>query len=96
MAFKPAKYRSEIKILADILKVIQRERKAKPTRILYKANLSYERLNKYLEKLKTARLILEEEDESGSKYYVLTQEGERFLREYEKFEKFAEAFGFLL
>ena len=96
MTFRPARYRSEMKILADILKVVEREGKAKPTRILYKANLSYERLNRYLEMLKAARLILEEEDEARSRYYTLTREGEAFLREYEKFERFAEAFGFLL
>ncbi|HID16792.1 TPA: hypothetical protein EYP26_00700 [Candidatus Bathyarchaeota archaeon] len=96
MGLKPAKYRSEIKILADILKVIKREARAKPTRILYKANLSYDRLNKYLERLKSAGLIQELENKSKSKYYILTQKGEEFLNEYRKFERFAEAFGFIL
>ena len=96
MTFRSARYRSEMKILADILRVVEEEGKAKPTRILYKANLSYERLNRYLERLKAAGLILEGEDEARSRYYVITREGEAFLREYEKFERFAEAFGFLL
>ncbi len=94
MSFKPAKYRSEIKILADILRVIRREREAKPTRILYKANLSYDRLIKYLEKLRSMGLI--DELEGRSKSYVLTHKGFEFLTEFEKFEKFAEAFGFIL
>lgn len=73
MELKPAKYRSEIKILADILRVIRREVRAKPTRIPYKANLSYDRLNKYLERLKSAGLIQELENEFKSSILCLNQ-----------------------
>lgn len=91
---KSTKYRSELKIFADILKVIQKHREVRPTKILYKANLSHDRLNKYLEKLKSLELI--EEIEIESKSYVLTERGTEFLKEFQKFEKFASAFGFLL
>ncbi|NIO21601.1 MAG: hypothetical protein GTN76_12880 [Candidatus Aenigmarchaeota archaeon] len=94
MSFKPTKYRSELKILVDILNVIRQENEAGPTKILYKANLSYDRLVKYLEKLKSMELIVE--FESKSKSYALTEMGFEFLREFRKFEKFARAFGFIL
>ena len=91
---KPARYRSELKILVDILNVIKKEKESKPTRILYKANLSHDRLNKYLEKLKSIGLI--DEIEIESKTYTLTEKGREFLKEFNKFEKFASAFGFIL
>lgn len=91
---KPARYRSELKILVDILNVIKQEKESKPTRILYKANLSHDRLNKYLEKLKSIGLI--DEIEIESKKYTLTEKGREFLKEFNKFEKFSSAFGFIL
>ncbi len=76
------------------MNVIRQENEAGPTKILYKANLSYDRLVKYLEKLKSMELIVE--FESKSKSYALTEMGFEFLREFRKFEKFARAFGFIL
>ena len=61
LAAKPAaKYRSQFRIYVDIMHVIQRENnEAKPTRILYGANLSHDRLIKYLEELKSLGVIQE-------------------------------------
>jgi predicted transcriptional regulator len=93
-AAKPAaKYRSQFRIYVDIMHVIQRENnEAKPTRILYGANLSHDRLVKYLEELKTLGVI----QESGidEKTYSLTQKGIEFLNDFRKVESFASAFGF--
>jgi predicted transcriptional regulator len=93
-AAKPAaKYRSQFRIYVDIMRVIQRENnEAKPTRILYGANLSHDRLVKYLEELKTLGVI----QESGidEKTYRLTQKGIEFLNNFRKVESFASAFGF--
>ena len=88
-----AKYRSQLRIYVDILRVIQREsNEAKPTRILYGANLSHDRLVKYLEELKTLDVI----QESGTvdKVYSLTQKGIEFLNNFRRVESFASAFGF--
>jgi predicted transcriptional regulator len=92
-AAKPAKYRSQFRIYVDIMRVIQREgNEAKPTRILYGANLSHDRLVKYLEELKGLGVI----QESGfdEKIYGLTQKGIEFLNDFRKVEAFAGAFGF--
>ena len=93
-AVKPvAKYRSQFRIYVDIMKVIQRENnEAKPTRILYGANLSHDRLVKYLEELKMLGVI--QESGSDEKIYGLTQKGVEFLNNFRKVEAFAGAFGF--
>ena len=93
-AIRPAvKYRSQLRIYVDIMRVIQREgNEAKPTRILYGANLSHDRLVKYLEELKTLAVI--QESGTDDKVYSLTQKGIEFLNNFRRVESFASAFGF--
>jgi len=89
MRHKPR--RSKLKILVDILKVMYDEGETKITQILYGANLSYDRLVKYLEELESLGLI-EKKNNHGSRYY-LTKKGRDFLNEFKKIEKFVKAFG---
>ena len=92
---KLPKYRSQMRIYVDIMRVIQREdNRAKPTRILYGANLSHDRLLKYLEELKTLGVI--EEINNEERLYKLTQKGVEFLNEFIGVERFAGAFGFVI
>lgn len=84
--------RSKIHILIDILRLIQRKGKAKPTHILYGANLSHKRLKRYLELLKMNGFI-EQTGDGGHTYYIITQKGYEFLNEFRKVEKMSEAFG---
>jgi len=96
MTQKTPKYRSQMKIYVDIMRVIQREEnRAKPTRILYGANLSYDRLLKHLGELKTLGVI-EEIVESDDRFYKLTQKGIEFLNQFRAVERFATAFGFVI
>ena len=96
MMQKTPKYRSQMKIYVDIMRVIQREEnRAKPTRILYGANLSYDRLLKHLDELKTLGVI-EEIVESDDRFYKLTQKGIEFLNQFRAVERFATAFGFVI
>jgi predicted transcriptional regulator len=94
LATKPAsKYRSQFRIYVDVMHVIQRENnQAKPTRILYGANLSHDRLIKYLEELKSLGVI--QESGTEDKVYSLTQKGIEFMNNFKKVESFASAFGF--
>jgi predicted transcriptional regulator len=88
-----AKYRSQLRIYVDIMRVIQREgNEAKPTRILYGANLSHDRLVKYLDELKTLEVI--QETGTDEKFYSLTQKGIEFMNNFRRVESFASAFGF--
>jgi predicted transcriptional regulator len=92
---KLPKYRSQMRIYVDIMRVIQRENnRAKPTRILYGANLSHDRLLKYLEELKTLGVI--EETDAEERLYKLTQKGVEFLNEFIRIDRFAGAFGFAI
>lgn len=96
MTEKTSKYRSQIRIFADILNAIGKEKgNAKPTHILYGANLSHDRLVKYLTQLKEQCLI-EETGASDKTTYSLTDRGIEFLKEFRKISQFAEAFGFAI
>ena len=85
-----------MKIYVDIMRVIQQEENhAKPTRILYGANLSHDRLLKHLDELKTLGVI-EEVVESDDRFYKLTQKGIEFMNQFRAVERFATAFGFVI
>jgi len=88
-------YRSKMRILADMMRAIQREgdEGAGPTKILYAANLSHDRLTQYIDELVEKELIIEEEPVSNNRTYFLTEKGRDFLREFIRIERFSEAFG---
>ena len=88
-------YRSKMRILADMMRAIQSEGEEGlgPTKILYAANLSHDRLAQYLEELLEKELIKEANPESENRVYFLTEKGREFLREFIRIERFSEAFG---
>lgn len=88
-------YRSKMRILADMMRAIQSEGEegAGPTKILYAANLSHDRLTQYLDELIEKDLIKEVNPESDSRIYLLTEKGREFLKEFIRMERFSEAFG---
>lgn len=88
-------YRSKVRILADMMRAIQSEGEegAGPTKILYAANLSHDRLTQYLDELIEKELIQDVEPEENNRTYGLTEKGREFLREYRKIERFSQAFG---
>ncbi len=88
-------YRSRIRILYDIIENIhylrEEEGRAPPTRVMFFANLSYERFTEYLEELKNRDIV--SEDEYG---LYLTQKGMKFRDELKKTLMSLRAFGFEL
>ncbi|MFW9832744.1 MAG: winged helix-turn-helix domain-containing protein [Candidatus Thorarchaeota archaeon] len=88
-------YRSKMRILADMMRAIQSEGEegAGPTKILYAANLSHDRLTQYLDELIEKELITEKNPENDSRVYFLTEKGREFLIEFVRIERFSEAFG---
>ncbi len=88
-------YRSKMRILADMMRAIQSEGEdgAGPTKILYVANLSHDRLMQYLDELIEKNLIKEANPGIENRLYVLTEKGREFLREFVRVERFSEAFG---
>jgi predicted transcriptional regulator len=86
------RYRSKGRIFSDILRAVKEDGKAKPTHILYKANLSHDRLTKYLALLEESGL-LQRTTEGEKAEYSITSKGEQFLMEFKRMEQFADAFG---
>ena len=89
---KKPRYRSRLSIVVSILEVIA-SGEERPTRIMYGANLSYDRLQKYLSSLVEMGLVKEEYTKSGSRYR-LTPQGYEFLRNARRIVEFMRAFGF--
>jgi predicted transcriptional regulator len=92
---QPQRTRSRIKIYFDILSSVKEEGNAKPTRVLYRSNLSYDRLTRYLDELVTKGLLAEVRSED-SRYYTITEKGSEFLLEVKKAEAFLKGFGLSL
>ena len=85
--------RSKILILRDILRTIQKkDGKAKPTHILYGANLSHDRLKRHLNFLMENGFI-EKNTVKGQTFYFLTKKGYEYLSGFNKMKDFFEAFG---
>ncbi len=59
------------------------------------ANLSHDRLKKYIDDLLSKKLI-EEDKENSHIAYTLTSKGRRFLLEFRKVEELLNAFGFAI
>ncbi len=77
-------------MIISILEAIENEkRKAKPTHVLYKANLSHKLMKRYLRELESKGFIVEDDD----KNIILTERGIKFLSELRKMKRFIESFG---
>jgi predicted transcriptional regulator len=84
-----------MRILVDMMRTIQNEGEngAGPTRILYAANLSHDRLTQYIQELLQKQLVSETQAGENNRTYILTEKGREFLREFARVERFSEAFG---
>lgn len=69
--------RGEVEIMRDVLEVCLRG--ASKTRIVYRANLNFTRLNKYLGMLLSLGYVVEEDVPSRSVVYRTTKAGKIFL-----------------
>ena len=85
--------RTKIHVLIDVLRVIEADSgRAKPTHILYRANLSYKILKDYLNAL-LQKGFIEVEIDKNHTYYKITEKGRKYLNEYRKLEKLSSVFG---
>ena len=88
--------RGKPEIIFDILLSVQESGgKIKPTRLLYKSNLSHARLKLYLESLIKQELLSIGATDSGEsrKFIALTEKGHQFIAEYGKMKELIESFG---
>jgi len=85
--------RTKIEIVHDILKAIQdKGGRIKPTHLLYKSNLSHNKMKEYIEELKKKGMI-EEKINDDNKLYLITDNGIRYINEFRKIREFSETFG---
>ena len=79
-------YRSKARIYSDILNsLLKHGDKSGPTRILYGANLSYDRLMKHLNQLIELGLVQEEKGNNETTY-KFTDKGRNFVLKFSKVE----------
>lgn len=88
------KKRGRLEIVYDIMAAM-RDKKDPivPTHLLYKSNLSHDRLKGYIDELKEKNFIAEVADKKGRKRYSLTTEGFRFLEGFKQLREFTKSFG---
>ena len=85
--------RSKLEIIHDMLQAIQdKNGKIKPTHLLYKSNLSHQKMKQSLEELVTKQMVREEKSKMGV-YIVITDQGLKFLQEFRRMKEFTESFG---
>ena len=77
------KHRSRLRILANILSVINESNGAKKTQIMYQAYLSYKLLVQYLNDMIEVGLI----ECLDGKCYVVTQKGKNYLTKFIEYSK---------
>jgi predicted transcriptional regulator len=76
-----AKYRTKLQIIAEILEIVRGG--AKKTHIMYRANLSYKLLCKYLDEVLACELVEVDSDDS----YAVAPKGLEFLRKFAAYRK---------
>lgn len=85
--------RNKLEIINDILRSIQEKGgRIKPTHLMYKSNLSHQRMKEYIDELKGKGMILEEQKEDRH-FFVLTDKGFGFLANFKKLSEFTETYG---
>ncbi len=76
--------RSQMEIYIDILKAVA-EGKRKPTHIMYRANLSWTRLRKYIDFL-ISQDLLQERITEGASVFALTTKGKDVIGYFKRIE----------
>ena len=85
--------RSRTDIIHDIMMSIQNKNgRIKPTHLMYKANLSYNQMNSYLEELLEKEFI-EKKIEKKSNYLLMTDKGFDFTQKIREMKDFEKTFG---
>jgi len=77
--------RSQFEVCLDILKAVAEGRK-RPTHIMYRANLSWVRLKKYLDFLIAKGLLKKNVSGSGGAVFSLTEKGREVVKYYLEIE----------
>ena len=87
------KKRSESRIIFEILTIIAKEDNCRVSTVLRGANISYSKFKEIEETLLEKKLI--SKNSNGERHrYRITKEGREFLKEWRKFKRLMEMYGF--
>lgn len=75
--------RDSLTILADVLRALASSRMSRKTSIVYRANLNYERIEKYLELLIVTGHVEMTISDVDDRTYTITTKGQEFLMQYD-------------
>ncbi len=90
------KYRSQLTIIADVLNVLtDAAGSSNITTIMQKANLPYTRASPLMAELVEKGLV-ERVNNGDATIFTITKKGSDFLKEFKRFEMFAEGLGLQL
>ena len=85
--------RNRTEIIHDMLAALAKHRgRLKPTRLLYKANLSHAQMKDYVAELESKKLVRFAEEKKAN-YYVITEQGYQYLHELRKILEMSDALG---
>jgi len=85
--------RSKIDIVYDMLRAIEdKGGRIIPTHLLYKSNLSHQRMKLYLGELKQKSMIVETQVKEKT-FFELTDVGRKFIQNFKQMKEFTQAFG---
>ena len=86
--------RTKIEIINDILSAItDKNGIIKPTHLLYKSNLSHNKMKEYLHELEEKKMIENITNKNNNEIHI-TDRGRKFIIEYKRILEFSETFGF--
>ena len=87
------KKRDRLEVIRDILLVIQSGGgKIKPTKILYRSNLSHGMMKDYIKDILSIGLAKETHSKEG-RTYSITEKGLKYISEYKTIINFMDSFG---
>ena len=82
-----------MEIIHDILNsIVMKGGKIKPTHLLYKSNLSHQKMKEYVKELMD-KDMMSEEILKEKKLFTITEKGEKFLDEFRRIKEFSDSFG---
>jgi predicted transcriptional regulator len=85
--------RAKIEIIFDILKAIQDKGGIiKPTHLLYKSNLSHQKMTLYVNEL-IAKGFIKTDLNNQNKVFTITSQGINYIQEYKRIKAFSDSFG---
>lgn len=84
--------RDRMEVIYDILAAIEKEGSVKPTRLMYRSNLSYNLMKTYMGELLEKGMIIEVVVKK-KKFITLTESGRKLMSELRKMRRFLDSFG---